>query len=131
MKWRDRKDFGHPQGTGLESAGPDAFDKSPANKRSHRVSCAESANESFHVSAVAPGQRRRVRRSFLWQRANAVPPVIWRCEFPACAICSDAIVSRAHQYLTSGLPKIQTFRKIRLRQSNHSRIQQHITAPNE
>src|ERR1700679_32451 len=131
MKWRGRKDFDRLPDTAPENAGPDAFDKSPEDKRSHRVSCAESAKESFRASAIAPGQRRRVRRSFLGQRANAVPPVIWRCEFPACAICSDAIVSRAHQYLTSGLPKIQTFRKIRLRQSNHSRIQQNSTAPNE
>src|SRR5580704_15997038 len=85
MKWRDRKDFDHPQDTTPGNADPDAFDKSPEDKRSHRVSCAESAKRTFRVSAIAPGQRRRVRRSFLGQRANRVPPVIWRSKFLARA----------------------------------------------
>ena len=46
-------------------------------------------------------------------------------------IRSDITVIRAYEYITSGLLKIQTFRKMRLRQSNHSRIQQNITAPKE
>ena len=51
--------------------------------------------------------------------------------FLRASIRSDVTVNRVHQYLTSGSPKIQTFRKMRLRQSNHSRIQQNSTAANE
>ncbi len=51
--------------------------------------------------------------------------------FQLAPIRSDVRTIRARKYITSGLPKIQTFRKMRLRQSNHSRIQQNSTAPNE
>src|SRR5277367_2194389 len=83
MMWRDRKDFDRLRDTAPESAGPDVFYKCPEGKRSGRVSCAENASRIVRVSAIAPGQRRRVRRSVLGQRANAVPPVVGLNEFPA------------------------------------------------
>src|SRR5271154_1420126 len=131
MMWRDQKDFDRLRDTAPESAGRDVFDKCPAGKRSGRVSCAENASRIVRVSAVAPGQRQRVRRSVLGQRANAVPPVIEPIEYPARATRSCTIMNRARKYITSGLPQFQTFRKMRWRQSNHSRIQQNITAPKE
>jgi hypothetical protein len=51
--------------------------------------------------------------------------------FLRASIRSDVTVMHAHKYITSGSPESQTFRKMRLRQSNHSRIQQNSTAANE
>ncbi len=51
-------------------------------------------------------------------------------DFPR-AIRNDEIVSRARSYITSGSFWNQTFRKMRLRQRNHNRVQQNITAPKE